>query len=398
MSVGRHGIIALAIAIAFYLFEFVARIEPSLAIASIAEDFTLTNAAAGTLVSLFFWVYAPMQLVVGVLLDRYGARPLIVPALALCSGGVLLVGATDVVWLAALGRIATGLGASFAFVSALYVVNHNFAPSRFALLSGVVNMVGMFGTAVGAILLTDLIAETGWRSVFVGTGIVGLGLCAVAFIAFKEPVRDTAKTPEPALSGLGDILTNRRVWIIGLTGALYYMPVNVFGGLWGQRDLVVDHGLEPVSAELAVSMIFLGMALGSVAAGAVSDKIGHRRWIICSNAALSAFAYGAAINVDTSSVVLLASFLFLAGAFGGAQMLTFAMAKEVFATTQAGKVIAFVNMVGIAAAVIFQPLVGSLIDMTGENYRLALSAIPICALAAAVLILFVSERRHPDHH
>ena len=398
MTMRRASIIALSLAIAFYLFEFVARIEPGLAIGNIATDFSLSNTSAGTLASLFFWAYAPMQMVVGVLLDRYGARPLFVPAIALCSGGVLLTGSTELVWLAALGRIATGLGASFAFVSALYVVNHQFAPNRFALLSGLVNTIGMLGTAFGAILLTDLIAATGWRTVFTTTGVVGLALAALAFVGFKEQPRSgSAKTADPLLAGLGDVLTNRRLWIIGLAGALYYMPVNVFGGLWGQRDLVIDHGLDAVSAETAVSMIFLGMAVGSLATGALSDRVGHRKWIISSNAALCAVAYAAAIYVDTTSLVLLAGLLFLAGALGGAQILTFAIAKEAFAKTQAGTVIAFVNMLGIAAAIVFQPLVGGLIDMTGESYRLAMSAIPVCAFAAALLILFVAERRHTDH-
>jgi len=398
MTRRRASTIALSLAIAFYLFEFIARIEPGLAINDIATDFSLSNASAGTLASLFFWAYAPMQLVVGVLLDRYGARPLVVPAIALCSSGMLLIGSTGFVWLAAFGRIATGLGASFAFVSALYVVNHQFAPNRFALLSGLVNTGGMLGTAFGAILLTDLVTTTGWRTMFMATGVMGLVLAALALIGFKEQSGSGhAKKASPVLSGLRDILTNRRLWIIGLVGALYYMPVNVFGGLWGQRDLADDHGLDPVSAETAVSMIFLGMAMGSLAAGALSDKIGHRKWIIFSNAVPCAAAYAAAIYIDTTSLILLASLLFLAGLLGGAQMLTFAMAKEAFAATQAGTVIAFVNMLGIAAAIIFQPLVGGLIDMTGENYRLAMSATPVCALAAALLILLVAEHRHPDH-
>src|SRR5690242_21255361 len=66
--------IAVSIAAAFFLYEFVTRIEPSLAAQSIENFYHLSDARFGTLSSLFFWVYAPMQIVVGLLLDRYGAR------------------------------------------------------------------------------------------------------------------------------------------------------------------------------------------------------------------------------------------------------------------------------------------------------------------------------------
>lgn len=65
---------ALLIASLFYLYEFIARVEPSLAAQSIQSHFHLNNSQFGTLASLFFVVYAPMQIMVGLLVDRCGAR------------------------------------------------------------------------------------------------------------------------------------------------------------------------------------------------------------------------------------------------------------------------------------------------------------------------------------
>jgi len=398
-SVGRTtSLIALALVSSFFLFEFVARIEPSLAIGSIASDLGLTNAGMGTLSSLFFWVYAPMQLVVGVLLDRYGARRLIIPAIAVCSFGVIILGLATGPGVASVGRIMTGLGASYAFVSALYVVNHYFAPGRFALLSGFVSSIGMVGAAIGAVLLTDVIINDGWREVFAWTGGMGLGLCLLIVLFFRDaPISADSSATAPILAGLSNLFRSRRIWLISLSGGLYYMPVNVFGGLWGQSDLTTDHGLSPVSAELAVSMIFWGMAIGSLGVGAVSDWLGHRKWLIVSNALLAALFYGFVIYFPTNSVVWMGTSLFFAGVFGGAQMLTFAIAKEGAPASESGKIIAFVNMIGIASAIIFQPLVGALIDMSDGNFAYALSVIPMCLVAAAILVLFINEERHTDH-
>ena len=145
--------IAFAIASTFFLFEFVTRMEPSLAAGPIAHFYGLSQGDFGTLASVFFWIYAPMQIVVGLALDRYGARRFILLGSACCAVGVLMFAATANIWVGGSGRVLTGFGASFAFVAALWLVNHWFAPERFAFLSGAVNAVGMVGTAIGGIAL-----------------------------------------------------------------------------------------------------------------------------------------------------------------------------------------------------------------------------------------------------
>ncbi|WP_343501764.1 MFS transporter [Alloyangia pacifica] len=387
---------AFAIVSIFFLFEFVARIEPSLASAEIAEWFGLTNGGFGALSSVFFWVYAPMQLVVGLLLDRYGPRRFVLPAIVVLSAGVALFAATSNLLLAGIGRFFTGLGASFAFVSALYVVNHWFAPSRFALLSGAVNAVGMLGTAIGAVALTGIIEVEGWRNVFYASAAAGAFLFLAAVFLLRDAEEQTAET-QPLLSPLKRVLREKRVWWIAILGALYYMPVNVFGGLWGEAELTTDHRLTDVNAETSVSMIFWGMAVGSMASGWLSDRIGHRKWIVVSNAALAAVFYSAAIYSGSVSPVFISTMLFMGGLMGGAQMLTFAMVKEGQAKDVSGTVIAFTNMIGIGGALIFQPLTGLIIDITGGVFGVALLMIPLSLLASAAMALVLVEQRHPDH-
>lgn len=391
---------AFVIASLFFLFEFVARVEPSLDTAAIAGFFGLSRAGFGTLSSLFFWIYAPMQIVVGLLLDRYGARTFILLGSFACASGVLVFAGTSTVALAAAGRVLTGFGASFAFVGALWLVNHWFAPGRFALLSGAVNAVGMVGTAAGTVALSGAITEFGWRTVFLATGTFGLCIFALAAAFLREPA-SPATTQESGAGehvreSLATVLGDRRVWAIALAGMLYYMPVNVYGGLWGTTELVHDHRLRPIDAEMAVSMVFWGMALGSVAGGWISDAIGHRKYLVLGGAILTGACYAAVLALPVTTFT--ASLLLLCGGFfGGFQMLTFTMAKEGQANALTGTVVAFVNMVGIAGALVFQPLVGWLADRLDGNFALALATVPACAVLAALIMVFVPEYRHPEH-
>ena len=97
------------------------------------------------------------------------------------------------------------------------------------------------------------------------------------------------------------------------------------------------------------------------------------------------------------SELSIGALLLAGGFFGGFQMLTFAMAKEGQPNRLAGTVVAFVNMIGITGAVLFQPLVGYLADLTGGDLQTALTSVPVCAGLAALLALFLPEYRHPDH-
>lgn len=392
--------VAFAIASAFFLFEFVTRVEPSLAAGSIKQFYHLSDARFGTLSSLFFWVYAPMQIVVGLLLDRYGARRFVLLGSFCCAAGVLLFASTSQVIVGDLGRLLTGFGASFAFVAALWLVNHWFAPERFALLSSIVNAVGMLGTAIGGVVLSGLIATTGWRGVFAGTGAVGMLIFLLALVFLREP-------PSPATSAAGPVSTHvrqsllavigsRRTWVIALISLLYYVPVNVYGGLWGTTELVRNHHVSPVTAETLVSLIFWGITVGSVFGGWLSDRLGHRKWLVFVGALFTALAYVGALWLP-GPLWLEGVVLFAAGFFGGPQMLTFAMAKEGQANQLTGTVVAFVNMIGIAGAMFFQPLVGYLADLGNGDFRLALTVVPLCAGLAAALVLFLPEYRHPEH-
>ena len=192
------------------------------------------------------------------------------------------------------------------------------------------------------------------------------------------------------------MLRNPRSWTIAVVGLLYYMPVNVYGGLWGTSELMKDHHLSQVAAQTAVSMIFWGMAAGSLAGGFLSDLCGHRKYFVVGGAVATGLSY-AGVLYGPGSELTASALLLAAGFFGGFQMLTFAMAKEGQPNRKAGTVVAFVNMIGIAGAILFQPLVGYIADLTGGGFHTALASVPICVGLAALIALGLPEYRHPDH-
>jgi len=86
---------------------------------NLMSTFGIDAGALGNLVAYYYYIYTPMQLPVGVLMDRYGPRRLLVFACLLCVIGSFWFASAS--HASALGgsRLLTGLGSAFAFVGVM---------------------------------------------------------------------------------------------------------------------------------------------------------------------------------------------------------------------------------------------------------------------------------------
>ena len=111
-------------------------ISPSVMKPELMSTFHLGAAGFGTLSDFYFYAYTPMQLIVGILIDRFPIRRTLVIAVLMCTAGSLLISVSDLFWLAAVGRVLQGLGSAFAFVSALKLAATWLPVSHFAFVAG----------------------------------------------------------------------------------------------------------------------------------------------------------------------------------------------------------------------------------------------------------------------
>ena len=106
------------LAAVFYFYEFVLRVSPSVMVPELMTSFGITASAVGVLSAFYLYSYAPMQLPVGVLMDRYGVKKVLSIASIICGLGALLFSAAGDLSVASLGRLLIGAGSSFAFIAA----------------------------------------------------------------------------------------------------------------------------------------------------------------------------------------------------------------------------------------------------------------------------------------
>jgi fucose permease len=65
------------LAAGFYFYEFVLRVSPSVMVDELMTSFGITASAVGVLSAFYLYAYAPMQLPVGLLMDRYGIKKIL---------------------------------------------------------------------------------------------------------------------------------------------------------------------------------------------------------------------------------------------------------------------------------------------------------------------------------
>lgn len=113
------GWIICSLAAIFYCYEYLLRIAPSVMVPELMQAFRANATELGILSAFFYFVYTPMQIVVGLLSDLYGPRRILTIAIITCAIGSYLFSTANILLAAAIGRSLIGFGSAFAFVCIL---------------------------------------------------------------------------------------------------------------------------------------------------------------------------------------------------------------------------------------------------------------------------------------
>lgn len=394
----------------YYCYEYFLRISPSVMTPELMSTYHLTGAQVGSLSAFYYHAYMPMQLVVGLLMDRYGPRYLLTLACFLCAAGTYLFAGGFSLTIATVGRFMVGFGSAFAFVGALKLATVWLPPNRFALISGVITMLGMLGAMMGDILLRFMVDGLGWQLTNYFAAIAGLILTGILWGMVRDtnPHHSTAHFHhiyfKPLLSELCKAIRNPQIWISGLIGCLLYLSLSAFGELWGIPYLEQAQGLSKTQAATCNSMIFLGWAIGAPFWGWFSDWVEKRRLLLILAGIAAFILVVLLLYVPGFSFLSMNGLFFGFGFFTSVEILVFAICREVCSAKISGTAIALTNMIIMVGGNIFQPLVGKLLDLRWsgqllsdariysiEAYQFSLAVLPLGLLLAVGLAFFLRE-------
>ena len=403
----------------FYSYEYFLRISPSVMESALRAHFNLSATGFGLLSAFYYYAYVPMQLPVGVLMDRFGPRRLLTIACLICVMGTFLFADTFAFGVAAAGRFMVGLGSAFAFVGVLKLATIWLPEDKLAMVAGIATALGTIGAMIGDNLLGGMVTWIGWQTTVNFTAVFGIGLIFVLWFGIKDQKRyqrqsGTIDSFKKSMIDLGIIVRNKQIWINGMYGCLVYLPTTVFAELWGIPYLRHAHGLTHSGANFCNSLLFLGFTIGAPLMGFISDKLKRRKLPMLMGASGAAIIMMIILYLPGLNSSSLSVLMFLLGLLYSVQSIVFAVGREVSPNEAAGTAIAMTNMIVMIGAMFLQPLVGRMLDWslfaresaislqgveidkmqqlyTAADYRFALTIIPIGIVIAVILTFFLKE-------
>lgn len=396
----------------FYCYEYLLRVAPSVMVPELMDTFQISAAALGNLTAFYYYAYTPAQIPVGVMMDRYGPRYILTLAILACAIGTVLFGVTTNFWVAASGRFLLGLGSAFAFVGVLKLATAWLPPNRFAFVSGMATTLGMLGAMTGQMVMTGLVQKIGWQNTIFYSAFLGFVLTPILWLIIRDTpqAHKTNKVEKQQIrwgelfKQVGAVATNHQIWINGIIGFLLFLPTTVFAELWGVQYLRSVYHFTPAMSALAVSMIFGGWAVGGPIAGFISDHLNRRRLPLLVGEVVATALLFVLLLAENLPVPVVLALLFVFGAFSGVEVICFAIGRENAPSHVAGIAVSVTNFLIMMGGVIFQPVVGSLLDCfwsgemvngipiySRENYQMALMLLPIGLLISIGLTFFLKE-------
>lgn len=364
----------------------------SLAVAGLAatERFDISASQLATFVMLQLLVYAAMQVPVGLLVDRYGSRSVLLCGTVLLALGQVGFALASTYPLALLARVLVGLGDALTFLCVLRLVSSWFPARRIPLVTQLTGTLGQLGAVAAAIPMTLALEHLGWTRAYLIAASLGLVL-AVAILVVLWDAPGVKHLRGPALSPAAVRASLAASWAHPGTRLGFWMHFSTqfsatsLGLLWGYPFFVRGEGLSASAAgALLTIMVVAVMGAGPVLGWLVGAHPWHRSTTVLSIVSTIAAVWTVVLAWPGDAPLwLLVVLVIVVGVGGPAAMIGFDLGRTSNPAERLGSASGIINQGGFLASLILVISVGLLLDWRtpgssdvypAEAFRWAMSA------------------------
>jgi len=273
----------------------------------LAHEFALGPERLGLLTSVYFVVFALMQLPAGVLLDRFGPRRVCAGLMGFAALGCLLFAAGAGFAGLTAGRALIAFGVVVNLMAGLQAFVLWFPAAAVARISSLMWAAGAMGGMLATVPMELAVEAVGWRWVFavLGGATVVAALCIARVVPDRGPsgaggmaggYRDVARAP----------LFKALIPVTLATQGVFTAVPALWAGPW-LRDVV---GLAPVDVAAHLAAFPAGLLLGFLALGLLVGRGPFTAERVADGGVLMFLLAQAAMVADGLGHPLLVAFLF----------------------------------------------------------------------------------------
>lgn len=393
-----------------YIIVFFHRLSLGVVRQDLVDTFNISGTTFANIGSTYFYAYMVMQIPSGILADSLGARKTVTMGTFMAAIGSIIFGLAPNLPLLFFGRLLVGIGVSVVFIAILKTQSQWFREREFATMTGLTSLVGNIGGMLAQTPLVIMVAYFTWRTTFVIFGVISLGVAVLSYLVVRNSpaemgfptiqeiegikVEKTKTEAAPSLlEGLKRTLSNWRTWPGFFIFVGFYGPFVAMSGTWGQSYLMDVYGMAAESAPNYLLISVLGLAIGSIVLGKISDSLRRRKlpMIVAGAVYVASWALIVLWNGGKPPVAVLYPLFFVLGFTCCIFLLGLACAKEVNHPSIAGISTSVVNIGGFLGSAIIPPILGGVFDryqnLMGAT-ELYQKAFMYCLIAAAISFMF----------
>jgi MFS family permease len=388
----------------FFLYEFFLRTYVGTVAHQIIPDLHLNAATFALIGSAYYLTYGLMQIPVGILADKFGAKICLLFACLLCAGATFWFAHTTGFVDAFISRLLMGLGSAFGFICLLVVVINWFPRKYFGTMAGISQFVGTMGPLVAAgplIALMNSLHET-WRAALTQVGLSALVLAVLILLIFKNKPKDKQQTMvflipnQPIKDRLLRLARNSQAWLIAAYSTCNYVSISLLAAFWGTEFLQAQGLSQGIAADI-ISASWLGFALACPGLGAFSDFTKRRKPLLVTCSLTGLISTALITYLPAQSAWTYGVLFFLLGIAASGQNLGFATISEQVGKETRATALGLNNCVIMLFNVVLPPLISYIINTSSashpqhlqpQDFTTAFSAMPLLYLAGTLIAGF----------
>jgi MFS family permease len=383
------GVVSVAHFVSHYYIILLAPLMPF-----VRAEYGVSYTEIGLAFAAFNIVSAVGQTPAGFLVDRVGARALLVAGLLTGAAALIAAGLIDSFWVMVAMFAIAGVGNTVYHPADYALLSQHVPSNRIGQAFSVHTFAGMLGSAVAPVSLLVMQSQWGWRGAFIGAAVLGIAVAAV-LVVFRDPSHVPSKSAagrsgsDNALAGWrllmsAPILLNLVFFaVLAITSAgLYNYSVVALGALYGTPVTTANAALTGNLMWSAIGVLLGGLLVGRTTRHGLVAAIGLAAMGVFT-ALIAEFDFGTVALIGVMSLVGLSSGIIMPSR----DMIV----RAVTPPGSFGKVFGFVttgfNIGGIVAPLIF----GTIMDH--GNPRLVFLAVAALSLLAILTVATRPGRR-----
>lgn len=372
----------------FYAYQFALRVIPATSANELMLRFGLDSGQFGTFCGVYYIGYTAVSIPLGIAIDRYNARTVIVSTIFLVCIGIASI-MTNNWYIALIGRIITGVGSAGAILSLFKVISIYFEPRQGSKMLGMTVTIGLLGAIYGGKPLAILIDKIGFDSTIIVLIVIGFIIAIATYLLLpKEFPGNVGEnlSISTVLSDIKKIFRNKTLILLAVAGGLMVGPMEGFVDGWSVITFKVIHGWSDSDATLAPSTLFLGMCIGASVIGIIIEKTQRYYSTIGICSVIMIFGLGSILWSNGYNMQLMFIVLFLVGIASAYQIVIMSKVSLLVNDKLVTTATAITNMIVMIFGSIYHAIIGNVI-MANNNLTPGLYSIEAIKSGITPLII-----------